>query len=748
MGLGVVSDVAQVGGVIGDTLDPTQFAAEAARLDAAKASLRKALSASSMAVEDIEANVTRWANEAEAFSKRSGRLQNPSDILEGTTQFVRKIGTDRATDLTALAVDYAAAENESVTEAAKSLVESLKVGNESLGIPKGTSVDDLERILSSYSGTSVAEGESAAGRLAQYARAREDVMNSSYTPLGWARGLANYGAQAIGVAAGTAARWWSGADKPITSTERQDAARDESIAKAEGRAAELEKRRASLQEGLNYYESASSDALDPRRVDPVVAKRIVADSNRQAAVLRERAQEVDSALKEAHERFEEAQGRQLDSSKGSVPAPVKKKEFIPPRKPAPIEVPITTPALFELRDEPSVGTPLDVVPPIIPEGVSVSDNVSQAMRRSLAPTGWERMQAYYDERHTPDKEPPRELTARDKALAGLATGGVNGVAGSVLQGGMAAGPAGAIMAMISASEGFAKVMEPINGLLQKAANVIGAVFEPFAALFEELSAALTPTLEALRPIVATLMELSPWFQFLKIQVEILGQVMKGVAGFLTDGVLAFLQFLKKGLSGMGISWGALNKAISALKNPIDGLSEAFRSITANIPSDYDLLNLRIFQAGGMEAASVADDAMREALNRVASALETLADWIYALIKVIGEIFNLGGIIGEILGGIFDDVTDFASDLADGAAGVAEDVGDAIAGAFGQGATSSEASGSGITSGQGSVVAIYGAVHVHGVQDPEDLVRKLQRVGERRDTVLGGGPRFRRLGRSS
>lgn len=193
-------------------------------------------------------------------------------------------------------------------------------------------------------------------------------------------------------------------------------------------------------------------------------------------------------------------------------------------------------------------------------------------------------------------------------LGGELAGSVSGTAGAAVGGFAAAGPMGALGAVLASSEGFAKALDALNGVLEPVANTLGRVFEPLVPIFTELGAAIEPLLRAISPLLPLLVQLNPGFMLLAVSVRILAPVITALAKALdfviqsiANGIIGFLKAIRGILKRMGIGTKFISDMINAVEEavaPIDDMAEAADSAAAalyGIPEGFKYA-LRRFEA--------------------------------------------------------------------------------------------------------------------------------------------------------
>lgn len=175
----------------------------------------------------------------------------------------------------------------------------------------------------------------------------------------------------------------------------------------------------------------------------------------------------------------------------------------------------------------------------------------------------------------------KQMTLGQKAMAfgqgamevigpALNTGMLGNVISGATQGAQVAGPwgalGGAVAALLTSSEAFQEVMEIVNGDLAVIANVLGESMKPLIPLMQMGSQMLRPFLALFAPLVRLIAMLNPSFIMLNIALRVLTPVLKVLFDAIRAVAIGILKAIKKVLSAVGARSKAVNEALDDLKD--------------------------------------------------------------------------------------------------------------------------------------------------------------------------------------
>ncbi len=186
-------------------------------------------------------------------------------------------------------------------------------------------------------------------------------------------------------------------------------------------------------------------------------------------------------------------------------------------------------------------------------------------------------------------------------MIGAIAGGTMGDLGTVL------------LDLVKKSEGFAKVLEAVNGVLQEVADTLGTVFAVVTPVVQSLGEALKPLLDAIRPLLMMLVRLDPVFLMLSMAVrllqpaiEILTKVVTRVTSFVTASIVGFLTIIRMIMNKLGIDTDAVDEMIEVVEEaaaPLDELGNAADGVgeaMINVPVGFKVASDRLSQQSGEE----------------------------------------------------------------------------------------------------------------------------------------------------
>lgn len=330
-----------------------------------------------------------------------------------------------------------------------------------------------------------------------------------------------------------------------------------------------------------------------------------------------------------------------------------------------------------------------------------------------------------------------ERNARRSSTLGFGAGITTDLSRSVLGGaaqGAAAGPfgaiGGAVLALVTSSKGFQKVMDAINPVLQMFSDALGAGLEVVAPMIRSLGETLKPLMGTFGVMNKLVLQMNPAFIVASAALRVLTDVIDTVADMIITTMLGVMKGIKKALGKMGISWKGLDKAIDAMKDLRDGASDAAKALAPlgdiNVPPGYNI-GLRRW---GADEANAAPPPAAETPDMVPPGFVRRTCPVHG--EYLFPISWIGSGDPHTICRILDE-----AENSDGQGTAASS--NAMTAAEGAETSGSAGGSRGSRLPRGAQTFQNCTFVLEGVNDAEGLFRELERVGMRRNVVRSGNP---------
>jgi hypothetical protein len=207
-------------------------------------------------------------------------------------------------------------------------------------------------------------------------------------------------------------------------------------------------------------------------------------------------------------------------------------------------------------------------------------------------------------------------TASGHDVGGQFAAAAGGQTGALAQGAMQGGVAGAMVALLTMSKGFAEVVERMNGAIQVVADAFGFLFDVLGPMLQPLLdtiTALAPILQVLTvvgiaPLIAILLPLAVVLAPLVPAFRAVGRAIE----WLVNGIQSALSWLGLGEEQTAVAGSSASVAASRIARGV-GTAEDYAAIQAEgLGSSKNTNNQKAYKIQEYEAATNVASALNDA----------------------------------------------------------------------------------------------------------------------------------------